>query len=445
MVGVFAVFFLWFLKPKIRNKKDILENLNLKCLGEIPHVKLKYRKSPRQMMVTHPGIPFFFLEASKILAQKILYIARENHYKVFAVTSVGPEEGKTTLSVNTALSLASAGNKVLLMDFDFYKKGVSIYFYEDEANPLQKVLRGDLPFEEGIITDYKTGLDVLISSDRGNSLQELLQSEETLEILKTHFADYDYVIIDTPPALLHSDSLLLAPLVDGILFAIRQERATLLEINEVMESFNEVGIPLVGAVLNDIRYMMGTEYRSKYKKYSGYYAKKPHSGLLRITLSSLLFLLSLLALVFFTTRTSEELMTLSDGLMNTILLRVENLGFLDQALQSYDAKATGVKIYSKEVDYWAGALQLYIHTLLFFTITLVTLSLLRAYRLKPLIAAGISFGFVMALSIGNEYYQSFSVETRGYEYQDVVFGLTGAAIALIVFALYEILKKPRKA
>lgn len=212
-----------------------------------------------------------------------------------------------------------------------------------------------------------------------------------------------------------------------------------------MESFNEVGIPLVGAVLNDIRYMMGTEYRSKYKKYSGYYSKKSPGGLLRITLSSLLFLLSLLALVFFTTRTSEELMTLSDGLMNTILLRVESLYFLDQALQGYDAKATGVKIYSKEVAYWAGALQLYIHALLFFTITLVTLSLLRAYRLKPLIAAGISFGFVMALSIGNEYYQSFSVQNRGYEYQDVVFGLTGAAIALIVFALYEILKKPRKA
>ncbi len=138
MVGVFAVFFLWFLKPKVRNKKDILENLNLKCLGEIPHVKLKYRKSPRQMMVTHPGIPFFFLEASKILAQKILYIARENHYKVFAVTSVGPEEGKTTLSVNTALSLASADNKVLLMDFDFYKKGSASIFTRMKPIPSRR-------------------------------------------------------------------------------------------------------------------------------------------------------------------------------------------------------------------------------------------------------------------------------------------------------------------
>lgn len=273
MLGAFIVLLWGFLRPKVKSKIDLKEQLDLNCLGEIPHIKNKKRnkKHIQNVLVTAKGIDNGFVEGYKTLTEMVLHVSEQLNIKTLMVTSALPEEGKTNVAVNLALSMASAGKKTLLVDFDCYRDDLLNLMELKPAKFLMDILNGDVPYRQAVIEDHDTGLHLIVS-EKGKSLNiNLLNTPKIKDVVADIINEYDYIIADTPPVLIQSEALSLLKHINSVLFVVRQEKATMMDIENAKDKILNAGANVIGCVLNDIRYLIGTEYSYKYGYYGKYY------------------------------------------------------------------------------------------------------------------------------------------------------------------------------
>ena len=448
MAGVFIVFLLHFLRPRIKSKKDMVELAAINCLGEIPHVKskIRYKQSP---IVLSKNIDNSFLEEYKVLTETVMHACNKSDIKTIVITSAVPEEGKTNVSVNLALSMASAGKKTLLLDLDCYKEGVLGLIRKRPEKYLLDVLKEGRNFKEALIEEPKTGLHMMYSKKGKVGDISFLNSGTIGEFFKDVKKIYDYIIIDTPPVLIQSEAVSLSKYTDGVIMVVKQETAPIIDIIEAKNKILNVGSEIIGGVINDIRYLIGTEYSHKYYYAQNYYysynKEKGNKKILwKKTVSSILFLLMIVCIIYFATRTGEEIIKMSDDTMNFIFSKMDKLGFIENTIQSYDGKTSEITSYGAEIGYWAQAMQHWIHSILFFILTIVTMNLLGTYGVKTIYSAIITVVLYVIFSVGNEYYQSLFIDGRGYEFRDVVFAMAGMLVGFIVYWIFKFLKSSRQ-
>ena len=201
MGGVFIVFLIHFLRPCLKSKKEMVELIAINCLGEIPHVKnkLRYKQNP---LVLIKNIDNSFVEGYNVLTETVMHVCDKSDIKTIVITSAVPEEGKTNVSVNLALSIASAGKKTLLLDFDCYKDGVLGISRKRPGKCLLDVLKEGKNLKEAIMIEPDTGLHIMYSKKGKVGDISFLNSEIMREFFSDIKKSYDYVIIDTPPALI---------------------------------------------------------------------------------------------------------------------------------------------------------------------------------------------------------------------------------------------------
>lgn len=254
VIGVFIVIGLWILFPKIRSEKEINENLQLSVLGEIPKNRNSEGKIKTQL-ITDPGVGVLFVEAFKLLGLHLEKISSEKNYKTFLMASALEDDGKTTVSINLALTLASAGASVLFIEGDVHKSDI----FKD---------LGDEFTVKHTFSDYKKsgvaqkdciakyqGFDLYVlplkSDDygSGNSFNEN-EISQMIHLLKNEF---DYLIIDSPPAFILSDAAIMSKYVDGVIFIVKQEQSSPDVLIKTKNTLEGAGANIVGCVLNDVR------------------------------------------------------------------------------------------------------------------------------------------------------------------------------------------------
>ncbi|MBQ8427848.1 MAG: CpsD/CapB family tyrosine-protein kinase [Clostridia bacterium] len=180
------------------------------------------------------------------------------------VTSSYPEEGKTTVAVNLSVMFAQSSTKVILIDADIRKGRVAKYFGEKSADGLSDYLSGQKPLNE-VIKKAKTesgSFDYISCGIRSPKPYELLESDMMKGLLEELRSKYDYVIIDTPPVLLVSDALALAPNTDGAVIVCRHMESYVSDIARTLNSLTFVKANVLGVIVND--------YEEKVKKGYGY-------------------------------------------------------------------------------------------------------------------------------------------------------------------------------
>lgn len=274
----------------IVTREDIRQNLNTNLLGEIPSIRLKKRsrKDLNQLTIENKGISYRLPESVRMVRTRFERLAEEKNCRTILVTSSIPGEGKTTVAVNLALSLAEKGKKVLLIDGDMQNPSVCKAL---QVNPsyrgLSDVLTGHARVNEVIRFVDTSGLYMIPSGKVTKESTELLGSEKMTGLLN-HVKDYaDYVIIDTPPAMVLGDSLALSKAVDGCIYVVRSDYARRSVILDGFSQMADYGCRIIGTVLNasasdgsGYGYGYGYGYgSSKYKvsQYSGYYGS-PYSS-----------------------------------------------------------------------------------------------------------------------------------------------------------------------
>lgn len=179
------------------------------------------------------------------------------------VTSSYPEEGKTTVAVNLSLMFAQSNVKVVLIDADIRKGRVAKHFGEKSSPGLSDYLSGQKTLEEVVKQAPDSDNFYYIScGTRSPKPYELLESNAMKELLEKLRERYDYIIIDTPPVLLVSDSLALASMADGTVIVCRHLESYVSDIARTLNSLAFVKANVLGVIVND--------YEDKVKKGYGY-------------------------------------------------------------------------------------------------------------------------------------------------------------------------------
>lgn len=190
-------------------------------------------------------------DAYKILRTQVLHRMRENRWNVLGVTSAGKQEGKTTVAINLAISLAMEGNQtVLLVDADLRAPRVHRAFGFTEGRGLVDYLLDGVPVDTLLVNPDISRFVLLPGGRPVNSSAELLASPRMLALAKElkHRDASRLVLFDLPPVLDAADALAFSPHLDAMLLIIDAGRTQAEHLERALQVLK--GTPIIGTVLN---------------------------------------------------------------------------------------------------------------------------------------------------------------------------------------------------
>ena len=204
-------------------------------------------------------------ESYKTLRTNISFSGVDN--KAIVLTSCAPNEGKSSISVNLAKSLADAGKAVLLIDADLRRSVLmGRYLPRKSVEGLSHYLSGQSKLGEVI---YKTdaGFHLIFAGALPPNPAELLGSKAFENLVRTMREKYHYVLIDTPPLGNVIDSVIVAPVCDAAIFVIEANTISRKYARKVKAQFERSGCKIIGAVLNKADIRQNKYYEKRYGMY----------------------------------------------------------------------------------------------------------------------------------------------------------------------------------
>jgi len=224
-------------------------------------------------------LPMNFLEknsdkfSESIISLKTIVQSKYKSSKVFMISSPVSGEGKTTISLNLALSLA-VSNKVLFLETDFRRPSLMKSLNLDNKDGLIELFSGKTDFSKIIFNIHSTKLDIIPAGRPNNFNKELnsLNLGRFMDILRTK---YDYIIVDTAPILPVADTLSIANLADLTLLIVRSEYTKIAGLRNAYKKIESVSDAKITTVLNffdteNVNYYNYSNYGSYYKTYYNY-------------------------------------------------------------------------------------------------------------------------------------------------------------------------------
>ena len=211
-------------------------------------------------------------EAFKLLRTNIQFCGRD--IKVICFTSCLPNEGKSNVSFNLAISFAESGKRVIFIDADLRRSVIVGRYKPDQAVlGLTHYLSGLNTFDEVVYETNHINFDIIFSGPNTPNPAELLDGECFSELIKTLRVEYDYIIIDTPPIGSVVDSAIVSEYCDGIVFVIEANEISYRLAQKVKKQLDRGECRILGAVLNKVDRKTGqySYYGKKYKKYENRY------------------------------------------------------------------------------------------------------------------------------------------------------------------------------
>ncbi len=260
-LGVLLALLIIYMQNVLRTKfatKDELSSLtSAPVLGEISLSR------SGEVLVVKPKTTSSTAELFRLVRSNLLFILGDPSNKVVLMTSTKSGEGKSFISINIAASLAMLGKKVLLVGLDIRKPrlaeylnmpptpGFTTYIAGGSQQGLDKIVHKDalLP-----------GMDIIFAGPVPPNPSELLVSDKVDEFFKTMREHYDYIIIDSAPVGMVSDSLALARVADATVYVCRANYTTKSDIRLFTDLYDNKRLPKVGLVLNGTTAKQGYGY-----------------------------------------------------------------------------------------------------------------------------------------------------------------------------------------
>jgi capsular exopolysaccharide synthesis family protein len=213
--------------------------------------------------------PFEFTEAYKALRTNFNFMAFNGENRKILVTSSVPNEGKSSIVINLAISLAQIGKRVLVVDGDLRNPSLHRYLNnkKDPERCLSALLTGSIDFDSCIIETVH-GFDLLPGGVVPPNPVELISSRQMNAVLEKALETYDYVICDTPPIGIVTDAAALSALCDGVLFVLRHKTTRKNQVYGALRRLETVKANVLGVVLN--HYDIGDVSGKGYGYYNSY-------------------------------------------------------------------------------------------------------------------------------------------------------------------------------
>jgi tyrosine-protein kinase Etk/Wzc len=257
-----------FFDSKVRERKDITTITQVPVLGEIGH------NNNLEFLVARQGARTALSEQFRSIRANLHFILKGESNKAIMVTSSMNGEGKSFFSVNLALCLATSGKKVVLVELDLRKPRLSreLGLKNDENFTAYMTSRVDI---ECIAkpTSIHPQLFLVSSGPIPTNPAELLSQDKMRELFEHLKAQFDYIIVDTPPLGLVSDGLLIGRYTDACIYVIRQDYTLKqqLDILNDLSAYSKVPNPSI--LINDVKVASWLGYGKKYNS-NGFYTEE---------------------------------------------------------------------------------------------------------------------------------------------------------------------------
>lgn len=218
---------------------------------------------------------YYISEAYKSLRTNIQFCGQDK--KVIAVTSCSPREGKSSVSMQLAVSLAESGKRTILIDADLRKSELlgRIDTKGQKVKGLAHLLTAQASLQEVICSTDVKNCHLIVSGPFPPNPAELLGGDNFRKVIIALRTVYDYIIIDTPPLGSVIDTAVVSGCCDGTIMVIKEGVISYRFAQEVKRQLEKAGCPILGVVLNqvDLQKKKYGKYRkySKYSRYGQYY------------------------------------------------------------------------------------------------------------------------------------------------------------------------------
>ena len=278
-VAIGLAFFVNYLDDSIKSQDDIETYLRLPFLGYIPNIKTNSVLERDLQAHLHPQSNA--AEGFRTLRAAIALAPKSDQYRLLAVTSTIPAEGKSLVASNLAIVTAQTGLKTLLVDADLRRPSVHKVFRLQSPVGLSSYLMEKVSrVDEFIHATEVPHLDVVCCGAVPSSPSELAGSKRMRQFLEEVRARYDRVILDCPPVSAVSDPLIIASLSDGVTFVTKFNKIRRDHARKTIQRIHDAGIHILGVVLNDIDFEGKDSYYYSYyyyqnRYYSSHYRPKP--------------------------------------------------------------------------------------------------------------------------------------------------------------------------
>jgi len=274
-LGVISAFVKKSLFGGIDDAHEIEQILGLTVYATIPHSKKQdalyqriLAKSKQASVLARTDPTDTAIESMRSFRTSLQFSMLDAKNNIILITGATPGLGKSFVSVNLAAVLAVAGKNVLLVDADMRKGHLHQYFGCGRENGLSDLVAGTCGLEQAIRKELVENVDFIPTGRLPPNPSELLLHENLVRLLQSLSGSYDYVLIDTPPVLAVSDTLILGPHVGTIFMVARAGQSTIGDIKESIKRCSHTGIPVKGIIFNDIKHRPGGYgYGYKYGKY----------------------------------------------------------------------------------------------------------------------------------------------------------------------------------
>jgi len=290
--GMGIVVLLSLLDSRIRTPEEV-ESHNIQLLATIPIIN-----HPSQPLAIDPerlaaggvfGIHSKFTphrashldphssvtEAYRSLRTTILFAGLDKDIQVLTLTSSAPQEGKSTTSANLGIVMAQLGKKTLILDADLRRPVQHSAFGIDREPGLTNLLFDRATFEEAIRPTDIPNLYILPCGIIPPNPSELLGSKRMAQLMDRLRAEFDFIILDSPPVVAVTDPLLLGHVADATMLIARADVSRIDAVLRAMDSIERSGAKLLGVVLNDFNAANAYGSYYKYYQYYHYYSDGP--------------------------------------------------------------------------------------------------------------------------------------------------------------------------
>ena len=305
ILGVIFAFLIETFDTSIAAIEEIEEFLKSRVLGIIPFLKLEEIKAAfksqsgedvdestlrhRFRLIAHFMPTSTPAENYRALRTNFNFLTNEKGIKSVVFTSTYPEEGKTSVICNLAVTIAQTGRNVLLVDGDFRRPVISRVFGVDLVPGFTDIILGKCSSRDAIrsvpdiLTDKMNTADeakwsrlnnlhLLTSGTIVTNPSELIESKAAAEAIKALCSNYDFVLIDAPPVLAATDATIWSSLVDGVVLVYQVGRVARGSLKRAKSQLDNVRANILGVVMNGLRADISPDfsYQDRYYYYGGY-------------------------------------------------------------------------------------------------------------------------------------------------------------------------------
>ena len=271
--GLSLAFFLEYLDDTLKTPDDVERYLGMPVMGTVPKmIASKDVHDVERIVEFYPKS--IITESYQSIRTNILFSSAKP-IKVLNVTSSSMSEGKTTTSVNLAQVMASAGDRVLLIDGDLRRPRLHKVYDLDNTVGLSTYLVGMREIKDLPKATTMPNLTIITAGPTPPVPVELLNSPRLGELIAWARENYDRVIIDAPPHMVVTDSIIISKHTDATLLVVHGGRTPRDQVRNGLQQLKKVNVNVIGVVLNNVDIRQSGYYRygysySYYRSYRAY-------------------------------------------------------------------------------------------------------------------------------------------------------------------------------